>query len=315
MIIACGDALYDVFVADTPSGQNTSDIVLTGTVGGSPMNVAVGVARLGHRAGFFTKLSTDMFGQRMCEYFEKNNVDINLSIMSSLNTTLAVVKTRDDGSADYAFYIDNTADVSLTSEELPSELGHDIAALHFGSYSTVVDPTATALATLAAREGDQRLVSYDPNLRPSIEPDVDRWRDAFAQFAAHANVIKASDEDISTLHGDVSEDRFVADAFAHGAEIVFITRGSTGASGFLPDGTSHHAEAPSVRVVDTVGAGDTFQAAILHWLVSNGHVSAGRIQGEVDLAGCIRLASQAAAITCTRAGANLPYLSELPGST
>ena len=131
--------------------------------------------------------------------------------------------------------------------------------------------------------------------------------------SSSADIIKASDEDIESLLGKNAEDKFVADSFAHGAQLVFITRGPDGASGFSADGQSAHQKGVKVSVVDTVGAGDTFQAVTLHWMQREGHLNgSGTLNGAVDLSACIKLAIDAAAITCTRSGADLPSLSELP---
>ncbi|MBX2823542.1 MAG: carbohydrate kinase [Gammaproteobacteria bacterium] len=313
MFLSCGDALFDLFAQTDADDKVGSAVHLSGNVGGSPMNVAAGLARLGHHSRYFTKLSTDVFGQRMRRYLQHNKIDVTLCPDTNLNTTLAIVETRDDGSAQYAFYTDNTADVSIVANDLPSTLPDDIRVLHFGSYSTAVEPTSASLITLAAREKTRRLVSYDPNLRPTIEPDVDKWRDVFQSLAASATLVKASDEDIETLFGPSSEERFVADCFSSGAQLVFITRGPEGASGFLPDGTSARMKGIAVDVIDTVGAGDTFQSATLHWLAAHNHIGdSAELNGEVDLSGCIQFAIKAAAITCTRKGADLPYLYELP---
>ncbi len=308
MFLCCGDALFDMF--STPTDTHGS-VALQGFVGGSPMNVASGLARLGHSSRYFTKLSSDMFGQRMRGWLDANNIDTSLALDTDLNTTLAIVELAEDGSASYVFYTSNTADVSVAKSELPADLPDDIKLLHFGSYSTAVEPTASSLAHFARVQSANRVISYDPNLRPSIEPDIDKWREMFALYAASASVIKASDEDIATLLGENREDAFVADCFSHGAQLVFITRGGEGASGFKPDGSSEHCGGVRVEVVDTVGAGDTFQAATLHWLQANGHLGQATISGEVDIRASMEFAIRAAAITCTRKGADLPTLSEL----
>ncbi len=321
MFLCCGDALFDMFASEAPG----SSVNLSGHVGGSPMNVATGLARFGHHSRYFTKLSSDLFGQRMRGHFEANNIDVSLSLATDLNTTLAIVETQADGSAAYVFYTDNTADVSIAESELPASLADEIRIVHFGSYSTAVSPTSDALMALAARESKNRLISYDPNLRPSIEPDVEKWRSVFDGFARSATVIKASDEDISTLLGKNREDQFVSDCFERGAELVFITRGPDGASGFSAAGEVSNVGGVAVDVVDTVGAGDTFQAAVLHWLVAENHLAqqaAGTesdtnesmIHGTVDLAACMNFAVRAAAVTCTRSGADLPTLDEVSAS-
>ncbi|MBX2882195.1 MAG: carbohydrate kinase [Granulosicoccus sp.] len=313
MFLCCGDALYDLFVGESEHNDDVkSAVTLSGNVGGSPMNVAAGLARLGHHSHYFTKLSSDLFGRRMRRYLDHNKVDCSLSLNTDLNTTLAIVETNDDGSANYVFYTDNTADVSIAESELPATLSEDLRVVHFGSYSTAVEPTGGSLLALAQRETKKRIISYDPNLRPTIEPDVDKWRAVFAGLASTANLIKASDEDIETLLGKNREEQFVADCFSHGAELVFITRGPDGASGFKPDGQTVQVPGVAVSVVDTVGAGDTFQAATLHWLHKEGHLAgANSLVGDVDLEASMAFAIKAAALTCTRSGADLPYLSEL----
>lgn len=316
MFLSCGDSLFDMFVAEqTGAAESSADdtrISVSGVVGGSPMNVALGLSRMGHGSSYLTKLSGDLFGQRIARFLDNNNIDRTLSAPTDLNTTLAMVETQADGSAQYVFYIDNSADVSLTTAELPANLPPSIRALHFGSYSTAVEPVATALQSLAKREAGNRVISYDPNLRMSIEPDVERWRASFAQFCSSANFIKASDEDIESLFGKGQEEKFVADCFSHGAQLVYITRGPDGGSAFDQEGASAHAAGVDVKVVDTVGAGDTFQAAVLHWLASENHIgSSASIEGRVDLQQSLEFAARAAAITCTRRGADLPTLADL----
>lgn len=316
MFLSCGDSLFDMFVAEqanaAEAGADNTRISVSGVVGGSPMNVALGLSRMGHDSSYLTKLSNDLFGQRIARFLDNNNIDRTLSAPTDLNTTLAMVETQADGSAQYVFYINNSADVSMTTAELPSTLPASIRALHFGSYSTAVEPVATALQNLAKREAGNRIISYDPNLRMSIEPDVERWRASFAQFCSCADFVKASDEDIESLYGKGQEEKFVADSFSHGAQLVYITRGPDGGSAFDRDGASAHVEGVHVDVIDTVGAGDTFQASILHWLATEKHIgSSASIEGRVDLEGSLAFATRAAAITCTRRGADLPTLADL----
>lgn len=312
MYLCCGDALYDLFVGDAKGNGSPSHVSLAGDVGGSPLNVATGLARLDNPSGYFTKLSGDLFGQRMRAKLERDALDLSVCIDTDRNTTLAIVETNDDGSARYVFYTDGTADSSLELEELPPKLPESVRVLHFASYSTAIEPTGTSLLALATRESGRRLISYDPNIRLPVVPDIEIWRESFGGFADAATLVKASDEDIEALFGRNAEDRFVADCFARGVDLVFITRGSEGGSCFARAGGAAHAAGVRVNVVDTVGAGDTFQATILHWLGAHGHVGKeGSLVGEVDLQGCLDLALRAAAITCTRRGADLPRLAEL----
>ena len=313
MFLSCGDALFDLFVDSDPKQNN---IALSGVVGGSPLNVAIGLARLGHHSQFFTKISSDPFGQRMKRHLVENNLDTSLCVDTDQNTTLAIVEKQHDGSAKYVFYTDNTADASITTADLPPPLSSDTQFIHLASYSTVLPETGAALQTLVARESAHRAISYDPNLRLMVEPDLSLWKKAFEAIAQHAFVIKASDEDVDALMGPGRHDEFLDKCLAMGAQVAFLTRGPDGAIGV--DATGQRVDLPgiSITVEDTVGAGDTFHTAVLHWLVTHNHVgdiNDGRtkLSGSLDLEACVKFALQAAAITCTRRGADLPSLKDI----
>lgn len=307
MFISCGDVLVDLF--SQPVGKS-GEVGLKGHVGGSPFNVAVGLSRLGNSAGFLCKNSTDFIGQSIAQYMEANNIRMDWVQATSRNSTLAMIQKNSDGSANYAFYINDTADVSLTTEELPDRFPDELIALHFGSYSTAVEPAGSALLSLAQRESSRRVISYDPNLRPTIQPDLDIWRERFARFCQSVDFLKASDEDVEMLYGkQKSFDAFAADAIAVGAKAVAVTEGGSGATVYTADGRSTRSRPISIEVVDTVGAGDTFQAASLHWLNANGCMSQGALSVDgIDIDDWVNFAAGAAAITCTRHGADLPTL-------
>lgn len=310
MFICCGDALVDLF---SQPAESAGSVSLQGHVGGSPLNVAVGLARFGNQSAYLCKNSNDFMGQRIARYLKSNNINTNWVVPSDLNSTLAMIQTNTDGSANYAFYTDNTADLSMRIDELPAHFPDSLQLLHFGSYSTAVDPTSSALLALARRESDQRIVSYDPNIRPTIEPDTAVWREKFADFSKVADFVKASDEDIALLFGpDKSFESFAADTLARGASLVAVTEGGDGATLYAANGAQARSKPVSVSVKDTVGAGDTFQAACLHWLNANDCVKAGILSNEgVDLQELADFAAMAAAITCTRVGADIPTLSDV----
>ncbi|MFK7994756.1 MAG: carbohydrate kinase [Granulosicoccus sp.] len=314
MFMSCGDALVDLF--SQPAGasdRSPGEVALSGHVGGSPLNVAVGLARLGNQAGYLCKNSSDFMGQRIAHYLRENNVDMRWVIPTDLNSTLAMVQTNADGSANYAFYTDNTADVSLLSDELPESLPEELAVLNFASYSTAVDSTRSALVALAQREQGRRVIAYDPNLRPSIEPDMDIWRESFGLFSNSASFLKASDEDIHALNGSgASLENFAADAIGRGVKVVVVTEGSAGATVYANNGNKARSAPISVDVIDTVGAGDTFQCASLHYLKAQSHIAGNTLEtGGIDLQALVDFAATAAAITCSRRGADLPNLQEV----
>ncbi|WP_425416445.1 carbohydrate kinase family protein [Oricola indica] len=305
MYLCCGDSLFDMFTAPSSDPHGIS---IDGHVGGSPLNVALGLARMGNHSRFFTRVSTDMFGRRIAAFMAANDIDSSPCVETRQNTTLAMIGLKEDNSADYVFYTDGTADCSVTVDDLPGTLDPAVRVIHFGSYSTVIEPTATALATLAAREGTDRFVSYDPNLRTMIEPDIEIWRARVAAMTKAAAFVKASDEDVAQL--GATPDSFAADALANGVDLVCVTLGMDGALVFSAEGTELRVPGISVQVADTVGAGDTFQAACLHWLGAQGLTRKGLARG-ADMAAMAGFAVKAAALTCTRRGADLPTLADI----
>ncbi len=313
MFLSCGDALFDLFVDSDPDQNH---IALSGAVGGSPLNVAIGLSRLGHESAYFTKLSTDPFGRRMSRHIASNNVGTSLCVQTDQNTTLAIVEKQIDGSAKYVFYTDNTADATLQLNDVPSTLPSDIKILHFASYSTVLADTGATLQKLASQEAERCAISYDPNLRLMVEPDIALWQHAFEAFGQHAFIIKASDEDVDALMGPGQYDAFLKRCIALGAQVAFVTRGPDGAMALDAHGNQAALPGVAITVEDTVGAGDTFQAAVLHWLVTHQHIemsheSKARLGGQLDLNGCLHFALTAASITCTRRGADLPSLQDI----
>ncbi len=307
MFLSCGDALFDMF-ADRQSPLGT--VAIDGRVGGSPLNVALGLSRLGNESAYFTLLSKDLFGRRIAEFMAANCISARFCPPTDRLTTLAMVELQADGSAAYAFYIDGPAARSIELSHLPADLGDDVQVLHLASYSTVTEPTASSLEALVSREAGRRFISYDPNLRTMIEPDIDLWRHKVASLSHIAHFVKASDEDLHQLYGNRPFDAFAADCIAAGTKLVCVTRGASGALAFSADGRQTAQPGKAVSVVDTVGAGDTFQAASLHWLGAHGLLDADKA-ASADLDSLLRFAIAAAGVTCSRRGADLPALADV----
>lgn len=307
MILVCGEALMDVF-----SEQETaSGLLLDARVGGSPFNVAVGLARMDQRVAFFGGLSQGFLGDRLRKALMSENVDIGFCPVVAAPTTLGLVGLLDDGSASYAFYGSGCADRLIVADDIP-ELDDRFKALHFGSYTTVVEPVASAQRLLVERERHRRLIAYDPNLRLNVEPDLDRWTSTMAWMAAHVHIIKVSSEDLHAAFPGVPLNEVAKSWLRLGCRLVVVTRGGSGAIAFTQTEVVE-VESPRVDVVDTVGAGDTFQAAVLTWLSERGMLSADAV-GSIDaiqLRSALGFAAMAASITCTRRGADMPRRIEL----
>ena len=311
MFLVCGEALYDLFME--PSAG--FDLRFDGRIGGSPFNVAIGLARLGRKAALFGGLSTDFLGQRLAAALAADGVDTRFLLRKAAPTTLSLVGLTVDGVPVYAFYGRGAADRLVEVAELPA-LDASVAALHFGSYSLAVRPTGDAFAALAARERRRRLICVDPNVRLNVEPDLEVWRTRIAALAAHADLLKVSSEDLAALYPGRPAEAMAADWLAGGVRLVVVTRGADGAVAFTGrDRVAIPAEA--VAVVDTVGAGDSFQAALLCALDELGCASRAGLESlaEPMLRRCLAFAGRAAAITCTRRGAALPRRCELPPLT
>jgi fructokinase len=223
------------------------------------------------------------------------------------------VALDDKGVPTYSFYTNGTADRSLEVAELPACLPDAIRVVHIGSYTTALEPTAGSLEALVTRERPRRLISYDPNIRPSIVPDPELWRRRVAALTAQAHLVKASIEDIQFLHPGASADSVLKDWLARGAGIAIATMGEQGAMAVTRQGVAARVGARAVKVIDTVGAGDTFQAALLTWLAEHGRLSPDGLAtlSADDLDALLTFAARAAAITCSRRGADMPRRGEL----
>lgn len=308
MILVCGEALIDFF----PAGPGTS-LDFRGKPGGSPFNVAVGIARQNVPASFLSVLSTDMFGQTLRRFLIDENVDLSLAGESDRPTTLAFVQTGPEGVPQYAFIGEQAADRALTEDMLPATLSENIRALSFGSFSLAVEPCGTAYQALMRREQGRRVIALDPNVREHLIADQRAYRQRLDSLLRMASIIKVSTEDLSVLHASESPEDVARRWQAMGPSVIIVTDGSNGAFTLL-NGTWTHFSGERVTVADTVGAGDTFQASLLAGLAVTGQLDleALRTMTQDRLAPIVKRAITAAAMTCTRRGADLPRADELP---
>ncbi len=298
MILCCGEALIDMLPRETAGGEQA----FAPYAGGSVFNTAIALGRLGAPAGYFGGLSTDLFGRLLTDTLEASRVRHDLCALSQRPTTLAFV-TLTDGQAQYAFYDENTAGRMLSRDDLPPA---DAAqALFFGGISLVSEPAADSYADLCTGAGDVP-VMVDPNVRPDFITDEPRYRTRLKAMLARADIVKMSDEDALWL--GIAPESLLAD----GAALVVVTRGADGVDLVSPAGTTR-VSATRVAVVDTVGAGDTFNAGLLAGLHRAGLLTRTGLRQADDtaLAAAADLGVRAAAVTVSRAGANPPWDHEL----
>ena len=306
MILSCGEALIDMLPRVSDAGEKC----FAPYAGGSVFNTAIALGRLGAPSGFFSGLSTDLFGEMLETGLRDSGVSTELAVRSDRPTTLAFVRLV-DGHASYAFYDENTAGRMLEPSDLPS-IPDAVEAMFFGGISLVVEPCGGAYETLMLRESAQRVTMIDPNIRPAFVKDEARYRDRISRMIGAADIVKLSDEDLTWLEGQGDIGTQVADIIDRGPKLVCITRGADGVTAYTSDFGVTMA-ATQVDVVDTVGAGDTFNAGLLAALHEAGVLNkcgvAALTRDHVKAA--LDLGARAAAVTVSRAGANPPLRYEL----
>jgi len=274
-------------------------------VGGGPANTAKALARLGFDSYFIDGLSTDKYGDQARAELLADGVKLDYTLTSNNPTCLATVTLDENGSASYEFLIDGTATFEFNESWLPDPT-HPPAVLHVGTLATIVEPGATNLFNWAKKV--KAPLVFDPNIRSSVVNDRTRYQQIVEKWATISSVIKMSDDDLAWLYPEM-DFRSAAENFINEkTQLVVITKGASGLAGFTEDG---EVSVPGVKVevVDTVGAGDTVGAILVEAIVKYG---IDNLVG-TTLENALNRAAAAAAITCSRAGANPPTLKELEG--
>jgi fructokinase len=314
-VLVIGEALVDLTVEP---GPNNTPLRLLAHPGGSPANVAVGLARLGVPTAFAGRLSATGFGPWLRAHLQTNGVDTALSVTARENASVALVTLDSARVPAYTFYVDGTADWQWRARELPDLPLVDVAAVHMGSLAVALDPGRAALEEWmrALHAGGQVFISFDPNVRPTLVDDLPRYRDHIASLVALAHLVKASEEDLAELYPSEDPIDVAARWAATGPSTVVVTHGAEGASAVRADsrGIVRRPAAP-LAVVDTVGAGDAFTAGLLAWLGERHALTVARRAAfeDEEVENWLDFANRVAAVTCSRPGADPPRRSELSG--
>ena len=306
MIISCGEALID-FVP-----QPGTDLAYAPCPGGSPFNLAIASARLGAPTGFLGKISRDFFGDMLFDRLTAEGVDTSYTRRSDRLSTLAFVKIETGEEPRYAFYTENTADRNLVPVDIPEALPPEVKCLELGSISLLLEPQAETIKAFARREHGKRAISFDPNVRPMLVGDKAAYVAEMEELAALATIVKVSAADLEWLYPGRSALDSAEAWLSKGAGIVVMTRGKDGAMLLAP---SFRVEAPEywVEVKDTIGAGDTFHAALLvrlHELERLSARTASDLTKEEAL-DVVEFAVKASSLNCARQGADPPTAAEM----
>lgn len=307
MIVSLGEALIDLI--HSPDAAEPKALA-----GGSPYNVAIALSRLGVKTGFVCPFSTDQYGKQLIRILDDNKVQRCVEALVDAPTAIAEVFTNADGHPRYVFHREHTADRAL-SQRPPSEaIPSSTRALHFGSLvlAQEEDWTLWRQAIITARDHGA-FIAFDPNLRPALIDDIERHRARVEDAVSLAHLVKASDEDLSLLNPSCSPAEQIQRWRSPNRSVV-LTEGAKGAQIWTRAG--HHStykEISSTPIVDTVGAGDTFQAALLAWLWRRDDFESDLTEEEAQH--LLIFASKAAFLNCTRAGCQPPMLDDVVAIT
>ena len=292
-IWVCGEVLIDIL----PSGP---------VVGGGPANTAKALARLDYDVDFIDGISTDSFGVIVRKELERDKVGLGLCLTSDKPTCTATVTVDAQGGARYDFVIDGTATFDFNSQWLPDPERLKPSVLHIGTLVTIIEPSASVLYDWAVRVGEFAPIIFDPNICPSVMGDRQKYSQAVEKWVGISSIVKVSDDDIAWLYPDESLDEVARRWIAGGVSCVVITRGAHGLIGYTEHGIEE-VDAVKTVVVDTVGAGDTVGAIVVEGVIK--HSVAGLVGHTLNAV--LHKAAVAAAITCSRAGAQPPRTHEL----
>lgn len=308
MLLSCGDALIDWIPVKSTDGRDA----YVPAIGGSCCNIAVALGRLGAKVGFMGGVSTDLFGDMLVAGLNAAKVSTKYVARLDRATTLGFVRLG-DGEPQYAFYDEGTAGRMWRRAESPPP-GPEVRLIHSGSVTLINPPVADECLALFEAEKGRRLLSVDPNCRPSLTRHPAAYRARMERFFALADIIRMSVNDLQFLSPGATPEETAARWLGGGAKLVVLTQGASGATAFWSGGTVS-VPTDKVAVVDTIGAGDAFLAGLLVNLDGAGLLTAdGLAQLDVpDLRTALTFAAEVAALTCTRSGADPPWLSEVPG--
>jgi fructokinase len=306
-ITVLGECVADAF---TEPASAANELALRVLPGGGPANTAVALARLGTPARFLARLSGDVFGRLFRDRLEASGVDLSYAVAAAEPSTLAVAELDAQGRAAFSFHAQNTADWQWTPQELARVDLSDTACVHTGSLALVREPGGAVVEDFLAAAAPRATVSIDPNVRPLLVR-LDAYRDRLAHWCGLADILRLSEDDLELLLPGTPPEQACDTWHAAGARLVVVTLGADGALASL-DGERLRVPAVATRVVDTVGAGDSFTAGLLHHLGARGLLG-GRLTGLGldEVAEACLFAARVAALTCSVAGPNPPWQRDL----
>jgi fructokinase len=301
IIVVAGEALYDIVLS--PTGE------MRGHPGGAPFNLARTIGRLGQPVAFLGRISRDRFGAELLDELAADAVNVDSVVATSEPTTLAIAELGEGGAASYHFYTVATSAPGLEIDDATTAMPDLVDTLVVGGLGLVLEPVASTLEAVVERSPRETLVALDPNCRPAIIENPGAYRERLSRMLRHSDLVKVSEEDLEWLSPGGPYVETARTFLEDGPRVALVTTGPRGAI-VVTTSDQIPVPAPSVNVVDTIGAGDAFAGAFLAWWRRNGlgGDDLGRLEPVLD---ATRFACLVAARTCERAGATPPRLSEL----
>lgn len=301
MIICCGEALIDMIQQRSVDGK---DLFLP-IAGGAIFNTAIALGRLGISTGFVSGISTDLFGDQIIQELEKSQVQTDYCIRSNQPSTLAFVKLNKE-IASYSFFDENSAGRNLSASAIPG-LPEKLDAMHFGGISLISEPCGSAFEGIQSKNRNNTVISLDPNIRSDFIKNPTSHRTRILRMIGNSDIVKVSDEDLEWTCDGTNPNEMLKSWLLSGTTLVIVTKGGEGATAHASWGNIH-IPAFEVEIVDTIGAGDTFNAGLLAGLKNQGLLSKQRLRqiNSKELSAAIEYASKVAAYTVTQSGANSP---------
>jgi len=307
-VLVIGEALVDVVHGINGEIKNIP--------GGSPANTAVALARLGTKTYMKARTSSDQFGTEIRNYLTNQNVNLDYSLVVDSPSSVIDAVIQKDGSAKYEANLNGAADYGWTFAELNQEIDRDIQIIQLGSLTSYVEPGATNVEKWFAqlRQSDKYLLTFDPNIRHPLDGQNEKdVRNRAKRLASLSHVVKASDEDLNWIFSNDNPKDSAINIIKSGASLVFVTLGKKGAFGVNKELEIIEVPAKEIEVIDTIGAGDTFAAALITQLLENSWINENELEKlkTTDLTAILTNCALAATITCSRQGANPPHRLEV----
>lgn len=320
MILGCGEALIDMVPVDETNQNAVSIPVFLPCPGGSPYNTAIAIGRLGVPVSFMGRLSDDFFGQMLFDRFKENHVETDMIVRSNEHSTLAFVKLEKGKEPEYIFYVQGTADRSFSVADIPSHFSEKPSCIFFGSIAMTMEPAASAIEQFVMNQSalsDGPVISLDPNVRSFMISDKAAYVKRFEKWVAASTIVKISEADFDFIYPGLGLQKSLEKVLQMGPSLVVTTLGSDGAIALFKSSDGKILEVkvpvPQINVVDAIGAGDAFHGGFLSWLFLHEKMSRKAIVelNAAELKEALVFANKAAALVCSRRGAEPPTMAEL----